>query len=946
MRERLEPLDAWLPRAQALARELMVGPQPFAFDVQSAFRLLPPDRPSGEAAIRLAESLPRTPDRANRAALLRDRVALLRPAGLATLGEPIANGAIRLVAGHFVFAPNIAAALARAAREGGVYSFDMLGEGARTAADAARNFALYAGAIEAIAGNPAARGKHGISVKLSSIHERYDAAGYAQSRRLLLERLGQLCQAASAAEIQLTIDAEESERLPLHLDLLAALGDGSGIGIVLQAYHRDILDTVERVIAIAKTRKSPLYVRLVKGAYWDSEVGRAQQLGLPAYPVFTDKRKTDLAYAAAARRLLDAGEAIRPQFATHNPVTLACVLAFAGDRPAEIQRLHGMGAGAQRALARIAPRCAVRTYAPVGPQADLLPYLVRRLLENGASTSYVRQAALVKDPRALLARGFEFLSDLPETRLPIPTELHMPERRVATGYDLGHPDALSAFARQVARLDGPWNAFPLISGRHCEGPARRVVSPSDASCVIGEVVDATPEQARDAIGRAHAAHPAWAGAGVEARAAVLDRLAERLEGNLPNLVALCAREAGKTLADGVADIREAVDFCRYYAQQARVTFGEPLALRSPSGERNELSLHGRGVFACISPWNFPVAIFTGQVVAALVAGNTVVAKPAEQTPLTAFRIAELLLASGIPADAFHLLTGGAGIGRALVADPRIAGVAFTGSNVTARAIARSLAERDGPVVPLIAETGGLNAMIVDSTALPEQVVDAVVASAFRSAGQRCSSLRMLYVQDEIAARVIGLLQGALAALRLGDPADPATDVGPVIDAEAKRGLQSYVDELRGRSRFIGESASGPAKGHFIAPCAFEVRSIADLPGERFGPILHVARFAIHDLDRVIDDINATGYGLTMGVHSRIDGRVEHIRRRARVGNLYVNRNMIGAVVGVQPFGGEGLSGTGPKAGGPNYLGRFATERTFTVNTAAAGGDLRLMTRAV
>ena len=518
----------------------------------------------------------------------------------------------------------------------------------------------------------------------------------------------------------------------------------------------------------------------------------------------------------------------------------------------------------------------------------------------------------------------------------------MPDRLVARGHDLAHPEELASMAQAVALRRGPWRAAPLSAAGGVAGEARPVHSPARPGEVIGEVVEATPEAARAAIASASAARRAWSQTDVAVRAAIVERIADRLEGDMEELVALCAREAGKTLADGVADVREAVDFCRYYAAQARRLFS-PLQLKSPAGESNVLTLHGRGVFACISPWNFPVAIFTGQVVAALVAGNTVVAKPAEQTPLTAFRVARLMLDAGIPADVLHLLPGDGRIGQAIVEDARIAGVAFTGSNQTARAIQRALAAKDGPIVPFIAETGGLNAMIVDSTALPEQVVDAVVASAFRSAGQRCSSLRMLYLQEEIAPRVLELLRGATAALRVGDPADPATDVGPLIDEDARRTLAAYAAGLRGSAKLVAEAGPAPREGCYLSPVAFEIGSIRDLPGERFGPILHVARFRLDELDRVIDDVNAAGYGLTMGVHTRIDARAERIRSRAAVGNLYVNRNTIGAVVGVQPFGGEGLSGTGPKAGGPHYLPRFATERVYTVNTAAAGGDLRLLT---
>jgi RHH-type proline utilization regulon transcriptional repressor/proline dehydrogenase/delta 1-pyrroline-5-carboxylate dehydrogenase len=518
----------------------------------------------------------------------------------------------------------------------------------------------------------------------------------------------------------------------------------------------------------------------------------------------------------------------------------------------------------------------------------------------------------------------------------------MPERLVARGHDLAEPRVLASVAGMVDAVPRRWRAVPLVCGRPMDGAGRPAFSPAHPEVAIGEVVDARPEHVRAALAAAFAARRPWDATPVARRAAVLDRLADLLERDEARLMALCVWEAGKTLADAHADVREAVDFCRYYAQLAREQF-LPRELRGPVGERNVLELHGRGVFACISPWNFPVAIFTGQVAAALAAGNAVVAKPAEQAPLTAFRVAELILEAGVPPEAFHLLPGDGTVGGALVADPRVAGVAFTGSTDTARHIQGALLERGGPLAPLIAETGGLNAMIVDSTALPEQVVDAVVASAFRSAGQRCSSLRMLYVQDEIAERVLGMLRGAMQALRVGDPADPATDVGPLIDAEAKGNLDEYVRGMRSRFPLIGETPPSRIPGSFLAPVAFEVGSIRDLPGERFGPILHVARFAIGALDRVLDDIEATGYGLTMGLHTRVEGRAEAVRRRASVGNLYVNRNIIGAVVGVQPFGGEGLSGTGPKAGGPHTLLRFATERVCTINTAAAGGDVQLMT---
>jgi RHH-type proline utilization regulon transcriptional repressor/proline dehydrogenase/delta 1-pyrroline-5-carboxylate dehydrogenase len=877
-------------------------------DLQRVFALLPPDRPAGEAAFRLAEALPRTPDRASRIALLKEYVPALRAGPLARIALPFADLAIAAVGGQFVYAQDIEGALRRARRDRRSrrgFSFDMLGEGARTADDAERNLAHYAAAIEASGSADPAR--HGVSIKLSSIHERYDAPGYARSRSELLQRLKQLCRRAAHYGIGLTIDAEESERLPLHLDLFEALAmdeelkDWQGLGLALQAYQTGILETTSRIAEIAKKRQTPICVRLVKGAYWDAEIRRAQELGLDAYPVFTSKEETDRAYVEASRLLLSCPESVFPQFATHNPHTLGRVLELAGDARFECQRLHGMGI----ALERAHPGLPMRIYAPVGPRRDLLAYLVRRLLENGASTSYVRQAA-----SGIAARS---------PAIALPRELHMPERTVARGYDLGHPSMLADLAKAVAANRGPWESPPAI-------------------------VQADRAAVAAAITRAHAARLNWASTPLEERAAMLDRLAQQLEGDLVNLVSLCVREAGKTLADSVADVREAVDFCRYYAQQARRTLA-PVALRGPEGETNVLTLHGRGVFACISPWNFPVAIFCGQVAAALVAGNAVVAKPAEQTPLTALRVVELARAAGVPMEVLQFVPGDGGTGAAIVADARIAGVAFTGSNEAAKSIERALAARDGPIVPLIAETGGLNAMIVDSTALPEQVVDAVVASAFRSAGQRCSSLRMLYLQEEIAPAVIGMLRGAVAALRVGDPADPSTDVGPVIDEAAHAQLADYIAGLRRTRKLLCEAGPAHADGCYIAPVTFEVDSIRDLPGERFGPVLHVARFKAQDLDTVLDDIAATGYGLTLGVHTRLDSRVQHIRARSAVGNLYVNRNMIGAVVGVQPFGGEGLSGTGPKAGGPHYLGRFATERTTTINTAAAGGDLKLMTRA-
>ena len=975
LRARLAPLDVWRPRAATLARELtravLAKPLPL-LDAQRWLGVFPIGTPLGESLFRLAEALPRTPDAPNQRALLGRLPGLSSPLARAA-ARPLAQAALGAFAHQFVYAETIEEALSRSQRESSAnprqrFSFDMLGEGARTGEDAERNFAHYLDAVVALgrdAGTAAVAWhvRSGVSIKLSAIHPRYEAAQFARSRGELLARLRTLCTAAADAGIGLTIDAEESERLLMHLDLFAALaGDADlaawpGLGLAVQTYLLRAPQVIETVLEVARRRAfrggAPVALRLVKGAYWDSEVRRAQELGLDAYPVHIDKGLTDLSYLACARMLLANRDLVYAQFATHNPLSAACVLAMAGANPTangapgfEFQRLHGMGASLQQALAALHPQSPMRVYAPVGRQQELLAYLVRRLLENGANTSFLRQAAQADEAESLVASGMACLDADFETmraRLPQPGEIFMPERLNARGYDLADAATLERVAQEVARERRSWSAAPLIDGVPQRGEARRVYSPAEPTVAIGSVIDADAATARRAVDAAFGARKRWARSTVAERAACLDRLADLLERHRTELMALCVWEAGKTLPDALADVREAVDFCRYYAGQARARFGAALALPASAGESNLLNWSGRGVFVCVSPWNFPVAIFVGQIAAALVAGNTVVGKPAEQTPLAAFRIAQLILEAGVPGDVFHLLPGpGETVGQALVADARIAGVAFTGSTATARQIQRTLADKDGPIVPFIAETGGLNAMIVDSTALPEQVVDAVIASAFRSAGQRCSSLRMLYLQDEIAPAVLKMLRGAMQTLCLGDPADPATDVGPVIDTAACAMLRQYIAELRGRGAPIAETGALPQTGNFVAPIAFEVGSIADLPGERFGPVLHVARFAIADLERVIEDINATGYGLTLGIHTRIDARAEFIRNRAAAGNIYVNRNMIGAVVGAQPFGGEGLSGTGPKAGGPNYLQRFATERVFTVNTAAAGGDVELL----
>ena len=648
------------------------------------------------------------------------------------------------------------------------------------------------------------------------------------------------------------------------------------------------------------------------------------------------------------KRLLADARAFYPQFATHNAATLAAVLEVAGNRrDFEFQHLHGMGEALyDHVVGPAGMGLACRVYAPTGSHEDLLPYLVRRLLENGANTSFVNrivdESLPVADISADPVTKVRALEAKPHPRIALPCDLYGAARRNAAGPDLSDPSVLVPLA---AAATPPWRAPPLVGGRACAGVGREVHDPADRRRPIGTVIDATDGHVDEALERAAAAAGAWADTPAEERAACLERIADGYEREMPALMAACVREAGKTLADAVAEVREAVDFCRYYALRARADFACPVDLPGPTGEANRIALHGRGVFVCISPWNFPLAIFTGQITAALGAGNAVIAKPAEQTPLIAARAVALMHQAGVPVDALHLLPGpGERVGAALVADPRTAGVAFTGSTETARLIARGLAVRSGPIVPLIAETGGQNAMIVDSSALAEQVVEDVLVSAFQSAGQRCSALRVLFVQEDLAPRLLDMLRGAMAELVVGDPALLATDVGPVIDAEAHAMLEAHAARMGSEARLLYRVPLGPGTEHgtFFAPRAYEIDRLDRLDREVFGPILHVIRYRADRLDDVIAAVAGTGYGLTLGIHSRIDATIDTIRARAAVGNTYVNRNMIGAVVGSQPFGGEGLSGTGPKAGGPRYLHRFATERVVSVNTTAAGGNATLL----
>ena len=798
--------------------------------------------------------------------------------------------------------------------------------------------------------------RDGISVKLSAIHPRFETAQVERSDRELYPRLVELGRLARAADVNLTIDAEESERLALHIGLFErlmrepALVDWPGLGLAVQTYQARAVATVDRLLQLSHELRRPVTIRFTKGAYWDAEIKRAQELGMPGFPVYTRKWATDLSYLATARRLLAHPAPVYPQFATHNALTVASIVEFAAElapgRRYEFQRLHGMGDPLYDALLASSPDVRVRVYAPVGAFRDLLAYLVRRLLENGSNTSFVHQitdravpsASLVEDAYEL-ARAF-VASDEPASALPTGHKL-FGTRRNSRGIDLQQGPALIDLTSAVERASDV-QAISIIGGART-GLGTGVRNPATLTQIIGTVANAGAADAERAVTAALAAFPGWEARGVEARADIIDRVADAWEAAHDELAALVVREGGRTMLDAHFEVREAIDFCRYYAAVGRERM-QPQPLPGPAGESNELHLGGRGVFVCISPWNFPLAIFGGQIAAALVAGNAVVAKPAEQTPLVAFRAVQLMHEAGVPPDVLHLVLGdGESIGKALTSDPRVAGVAFTGSVATARAINRALAARDAPIGVLIAETGGQNAMIVDSTALPEQVTDAVVSSAFRSCGQRCSALRVLFLQAEIADSMIEMIGGAMRELVIGNPADPRTDIGPVIDAEQLALLVRHRAWLGKHARIVHEcTLPHGLDGHYFAPVAAEIKSIGDLAHENFGPILHVIRYDKHQLEAVIDSINATGYGLTMGLHTRLDGRVEHVARRARVGNLYVNRNIIGAVVGSQPFGGEGLSGTGPKAGGPNYLQRFCVERTVTINTAAAGGNVELL----
>lgn len=881
-------------------------------------------------------------------------------------GEPVirkaVNEAVRILGGQFVMGRTIDEALKNSknyAKQGYRFSYDMLGEAARTAEDAARYFQRYEQAIAKIAEAEKGKGIYfgaGISVKLSALHPRFEFAQHEHVLPDIIERLRALALQAKAADIGFTVDAEEADRLDITLDVFEAvladprLKDWDGLGIVVQAYQKRAFYVIDWLAALARRHHTRIMLRLVKGAYWDYEIKDSQLKGLENYPVFTRKVNTDLSYLACAKKIIDHGKVFFPQFATHNAYTVAAVATMLGERrDYEFQCLKGMGQSLYDLLVpQDKKQLACRIYAPVGPHRELLPYLVRRLLENGANSSFVNRIydeatavrELIRHPIQIL----QTMSQIPHPRIPLPKDIYEPERQNSHGFDLNNIVKLQLLSDEMNQnVTNHWSAAPpqdensYISGHE-------VFDPADHQRSIGSVIHATAEDLENAIVRAERVFPQWTATPVDQRASYLEDLANLVESNRAELLALLVREGGKTLADALGEVRETVDYCRYYAMMARQTLATKI-LRGPTGELNQYETNGRGIFLCISPWNFPLAIFSGQVLAAAVAGNCVLAKPALQTPLIAAKIVALMHEAGIPEEVVQLLPGkGSEIGAAAVKDERISGIMLTGSTETARTINQVLANRKGPIIPLIAETGGQNAMIADSTALTEQLVVDVVTSAFNSAGQRCSALRVLFLQEDNADVVIEMIRGAMAELKVNDPSWLSTDIGPVIDAKAKAGLEKHVLRMKQQAKLIYEVS--PPKhaeyGTFFVPRAFEIPSIDILEGEIFGPILHIVRYKRKDLDQVIDSINATGYGLTLGIHSRINSTVEYIRSRVKVGNVYVNRNMIGAVVGVQPFGGEGLSGTGPKAGGPLYLTRLVHETSVSVNTTASGGNTTLM----
>ena len=979
--------------------------------LESFFQQYSLNTTEGLALMSMAEALLRIPDPKTASALIRDKVAgtnwlknasnadkdwMTKAAGLglrltsgtmnslfSKLGEPIIreamSRAMKILGKQFVIGETLNGAMKAAKpweeKMGGAkgfrFSYDMLGEGARTARDAQHYFDAYVGALHDLASNVDKKSKttkvsSGISVKLSALHPRYEFLQSDICLPILTERLIKLCEIAAKNNLGLTIDAEEVARLDPSLRLIENIclqpqfEGWDGFGLAVQAYQKASPAIIDKVISLAKTYNRKLQVRLVKGAYWDSEIKHAQVEGLVDYPVYTRKSNTDLSYLLCAQKLLKNTDVLYPMFGTHNAHTVATIIKMADGNVSgfEFQKLYGMGDALYNQIIQDHKELCVCVYAPVGPYADLLPYLVRRMLENGANSSFVNQIYkkeinpqdLAKDPVTKVHEN----ESKHHPKIPLPKNLYgdarkNSPRKNSRGLDFDDRIDTQELLNNIAlnfKIKN-YEAKSLIAGKDVSGGADyQKINPANKDDVVGRVYDLTLDHVDSIFETARIGQIIWQQTEANHRANILENIAQSLEENSAELISLCTREAGRTIKDAHNEIREAVDFCRYYAAQGRKDFNENgRVLTSPTGESNIYTLGARGIFVCISPWNFPIAIYTGQIVAALMAGNAVIAKPAEQTSLIGCFIAKLMHKAGVPSEALTLAIGDGGIGATLTEHADVSGVVFTGSTEVAQSINRTLANKDGAIAKLIAETGGQNALIVDSSALTEQVVDDVVQSAFGSAGQRCSACRVLYIQEDVADKTIMMLQGAMQEIRLGDPDNLSNDIGPLIDEEAFRSVQQHKTRLSGFGRKVAETPLDKdiaSKGNFFAPIAYEIDGLEHLTEEIFGPVLHIIRFKSEEIDSVIDDINANGYGLTFGVHSRIESFISKVTRRINCGNVYVNRGVIGAVVGVQPFGGRGLSGTGPKAGGPLYLHAFATEKVVSTDTTAAGGNASLV----
>ncbi len=973
--------------------------KPKAVDFDSFVQQYGLETKEGLALMTLAEALLRIPDSATANAMIRDKIKaakwlddmgkssdwFMKAAGIglavskhlyasifARLGEPVIRQAtvhaMTMLGHHFVLGRSIEDALQRAKKDrkniNTGYSFDMLGEAARTMEVADQFFKGYQNALSRIAQSKKDRdgiSNAGLSVKLSALHPRYEYKKAEICVPFLKNKVLELARQAKHNNVNLTIDAEESWRLELSLAVFEAvfkdpsLKDWDGLGLAVQAYQKRALDVIDFLAGLSEETGKAVRVRLVKGAYWDTEIRHAQVNGLADYPVFTRKINTDICYLACAKRLLDSRDRFYPMLATHNVRTIFTCLELAGPvwEKFEFQRLHGMGEALYEEFSKSFD-IPVTIYAPVGTYEDLLPYLVRRLLENGANSSFVNKIAdksvpletLLEDP----VEKFGTLSQKRHPHISLPLNIYAPERQNSKGYDLQDDPTVTGLIddiRNAVYKTSQFSAGPVVNGKTLQTEKSvSVLNPAKTGDILGRCFFADDKGIEKALKSVSAGQKKWQEVNASNRAQIINAIADHYERDSARLIGLLMRECGKTLQDSVLELREAVDFCRYYAAQgARDCDENGIELPGPTGEKNTLYLLGRGVFVCISPWNFPLAIFTGQVMAALMAGNSVIAKPSEESSLTAFYAVSLMLKAGLPKDVIALLPGDGEIGRKLTEHPEISGVAFTGSTGTARAINKTLASREGAIIPLIAETGGQNAMIADASALPEQLVDDVINSAFYSAGQRCSACRVLYVQSDIADKVIDYLKGAMIQLSLGDPLEIETDIGPVISQRQKNMLEAHLQKLQtyGREIYtVPVSDSLKKQGYFFGPAAYEIQSINHLEGEIFGPVLHVIRYKAGEVHKITEAVNATGYGLTFGVHSRIQSRAKNMVGQSNAGNCYINRSVVGSVVGTQPFGGNGLSGTGPKAGGPFYLHRFAIEKTITDNTAAAGGNASLL----